>query len=391
MIKIHFDCFDVLKRISNPDQTALTEAARKYKENKMTKHDLLPCQQAFEKWLKGKSVDISPAEQPYGTHIYKHPHVNTMWSAWKEAWKPDLLPCPICQSKVMMEYHKAGVTTGSLGEFPGHPFPERYSIVCRSKGHVVSVSKKTEQDAVETWNTRTPNKSAEVDLDALKKTPISPTHPELFPKAQLFDEGWNKAIEAVKIHLATGKGGDAEAKRYREIIDPPPQDGCGKINRASFEMLMEENLKWLMSMPQSLERGHIAMLIKDAAMMYYQSKTPFPEQQKTAEACENLFCKSCAFDDVEAISIAHAPQNDGSTVEWPVCFEHEMAAVVAGWKPERIKTEKSDVELLELQAALDRMVEWVSDAFNGNPTIMEFLDKDEALLRAHLSKLSGGE
>lgn len=67
-----------------------------------------------------------------------------------------------------------------------------------------------------------------------------------------------------------------EAERYRNIINPPPQDGCGKINRPAFQSLMDGNLEWLMRQPKSLERDHIAMLIKDAPMMYYQSSTPAP-------------------------------------------------------------------------------------------------------------------
>lgn len=41
-MKVHFESLEVLKRVSDREQTALTEAARKYKENKMTKTNLLP-------------------------------------------------------------------------------------------------------------------------------------------------------------------------------------------------------------------------------------------------------------------------------------------------------------------------------------------------------------
>jgi len=54
----------------------------------------------------------------------------------------------------------------------------------------------------------------------------------------------------------------------------------GKMNKASFEKLVEKNLAWLQSMPSSVERSHIIMIVKDSPTHYYPEKEQ-EEDKKT--------------------------------------------------------------------------------------------------------------
>lgn len=54
----------------------------------------------------------------------------------------------------------------------------------------------------------------------------------------------------------------------------------GKMNKASFEKLVEENLAWLQSMPHSVERSHIIMIVKDSPTHYYPEKEMIDGQKR---------------------------------------------------------------------------------------------------------------
>lgn len=68
-------------------------------------------------------------------------------------------------------------------------------------------------------------------LEALKKRPVSPTHPELFPKAEIFNDGWNQANDACIAALspAAVKRDDAW-----QPIETAPRDGTRIIVRSTW-------------------------------------------------------------------------------------------------------------------------------------------------------------
>ena len=47
-----------------------------------------------------------------------------------------------------------------------------------------------------------------------------------------------------------------------------------KLNQATYEGMIAEDLKWLMEQPDTLERAHIEHIIKDSIACYYPPKYP---------------------------------------------------------------------------------------------------------------------
>jgi hypothetical protein len=56
-----------------------------------------------------------------------------------------------------------------------------------------------------------------------------------------------------------------------------------KMNQSAYQKLIDEDLAWLMQQPRTLERDHIAMIVKKSVKMYY------PEPPEKA-----LRCGTCA-------------------------------------------------------------------------------------------------
>lgn len=57
---------------------------------------------------------------------------------------------------------------------------------------------------------------------------------------------------------------------------PPPSDGCNRLNRPAYEKLIAENIEWLKTMPRTLERDHILVVLQDSPNVYYGYPTPTP-------------------------------------------------------------------------------------------------------------------
>lgn len=63
-----------------------------------------------------------------------------------------LAPCYMCDLPVVLKHHKSGIRGNAIAEDYGTPYPERFEISCRNKGHMVYVSKPTAERAIEEWN-----------------------------------------------------------------------------------------------------------------------------------------------------------------------------------------------------------------------------------------------
>jgi hypothetical protein len=51
------------------------------------------------------------------------------------------------------------------------------------------------------------------------------------------------------------------------------------MNRSAYQALIDEDIAWLMQQPRTLERDHIAMIVKKSVQMYY------PEPPEKALRC----------------------------------------------------------------------------------------------------------
>lgn len=157
---------------------------------------------------------------------------------------PDLLPCPFCGNDDPLD---DGMPEASLG------------VCCGETGCPIDGVVFTRRD----WNTRTPNKSAEVDLDDLR-VPM-PDHDHAFSmpcgqclKARIINDHIDSL--AASGHIATGKGGDEleeDTKKvihlldngWKPVFNPPYEDTKytlnklpeGIISSAGFEKLSFED------------------------------------------------------------------------------------------------------------------------------------------------------
>jgi hypothetical protein len=58
--------------------------------------------------------------------------------------------------------------------------------------------------------------------------------------------------------------------------EPPMRDGIGRMNRASYERMIAENIEWLEQQPRTLERDHVIAIVKASADHEYGAGTPEP-------------------------------------------------------------------------------------------------------------------
>jgi hypothetical protein len=54
------------------------------------------------------------------------------------------------------------------------------------------------------------------------------------------------------------------------------RDGIGRMNRASYERMIAENIEWLEQQPRTLERDHVIAIVKASADHEYGAGTPEP-------------------------------------------------------------------------------------------------------------------
>lgn len=57
----------------------------------------------------------------------------------------------------------------------------------------------------------------------------------------------------------------------REPPSEPPQmqDGCGRMNRAAYQRMVDEDVAWLESVPRTLERDHVIAIVRQSVEREY--------------------------------------------------------------------------------------------------------------------------
>lgn len=75
-------------------------------------------------------------------------------------------------------------------------------------------------------------------------------------------------------------------------------DGC-RLNRAAYQRLVDENLKWLREQRRTLEREHIERIVEASVNLLYPARTPGGlTSEELVVACKNigfdLSCGACA-------------------------------------------------------------------------------------------------
>lgn len=251
---------------------------------------------------------------------------------------PDLLPCPFNHKHELERYITGDGTM----------------VSCCSCGIEMHVDQ---------WNTRTPNKNAEVDLERLKRE-VRGEKEKRYDMDYTYDLGWNAALEAVRSssgHLATGKGGD----------DKPVIGMIGHVDSNKTALT-----------------AAIRMVT---------------EQQKTAEPCgdEPHPC-ACKFKDDECIDPCAYHVDLEAGYKQLKKINDELGIKLAKWHnekigftaaPTQIDAGELDKAIADLQSRLNISSEITIN--EGMPLKVNGLSQlsAERLLqaaRAHLDKLKGG-